>query len=80
MGDFSIEVITTDLPGNYGHAGVQVVDSNGNVVASVHGGPQQRKTPNGSPGGGFVESAFNDSVPLVVNMGGGTHSLRVRTH
>lgn len=71
MSGYSIEVITTDLPGNNGHAGVQVVAPDGSVIASVHGGPESGGSPDWVPSGGFLSSTIRDSVPLVVNVGGG---------
>lgn len=72
MSQFSIEVVSTDLPGNNGHAGVHIVDQDGSVVASIHGGPA---TGIGSSERGFGNAAYRDDVPLVVNMGGGNFSL-----
>ena len=72
MSQYSIEVISTKLPGNNGHAGVQIVDQNKSVVASIHGGPA---TGIGSSQRGFGNSAYRDDVPLVVNMGGANFSF-----
>ncbi|MEL6465502.1 MAG: hypothetical protein AAFQ58_11085 [Pseudomonadota bacterium] len=70
--NYSIELVSTPQRFNNGHAGVHVVDEVGNVVASIHGGPAKGY---GSFGHGFPNSVYQDSTPLVVNIGGENYTL-----
>lgn len=77
MPNYRIDVISTDLPGENGHAGIEVVDENDNVIASIHGGPANGV---GSFDHGFPNSIYRDDVALVTNMSGGLFSQGGQGH